>query len=310
MSMPIELLRIIDEYLGIYKLIDWIDKSKLKVAGLAQNPRALTYLIENDLFVKCWPWHISANPGAIHLLTSTHKKLIRYNQLARNPTAEAIDYIIENINHITKQLPEINLFILLSGNPALTIKHVSKLNRYECVFAIESNTREPIFPDIIFNSLKCANAISTKFLEKYIELYGTDILSDEEWNVIACHCKDSNFITKYYDKFNKSYLSRNPFAFDTLKQNGYEFDNMLSLANNNHPEAIKILNKYITDKPKCVSHRLMRILASNTRAIPLLKKLLSNQEWDLNTIFWTALSKNEGIFEHISVIPILSDLFQ
>lgn len=308
--IPIELLHIIDDYLGIYELIDWIDKSKLKVSGLAQNPKAVHYLIENNLFAECLPYHISANPGAIHILTTTHKKLIRFNQLARNPTTKAIEYIIENMNSVAKQLSEIDLFILLSGNPAFTIEHASKLNMYECVFAIDPNTREPIFPDIIYSAIKCANPLITKFLKNYIELYGTDILSDEEWNILACHCKDSDFIIKYYDKFNKSYLSRNHFAFDILKQNGYEFNNILSLANNNHPEAIKILNKRIIDKPEYVSHRLIRILASNTGAMPILKKILSDSKWDLNMIFWTALSKNESIFKHTSTIQILSDLFQ
>ena len=105
-SLPIEICTHIASYViePKYKLLDWIDKSKLSNYGLSMNKRSIQFLKENPDKIH-WSG-LSANPNAIDLLKDNLDK-INWSALSYNPNA--INLLEANVNKIN--------WYCLSDNP-------------------------------------------------------------------------------------------------------------------------------------------------------------------------------------------------
>jgi hypothetical protein len=82
---------IIAEYLGKYKLLEWIDKSKLNVRLLNTNPYAIDHLLEFDLID--WDF-ILGNPNGLFIFKDNLHRSTTHKHLSAN--YECVDFLISS----------------------------------------------------------------------------------------------------------------------------------------------------------------------------------------------------------------------
>jgi hypothetical protein len=272
-----------------YKLVDGIPEYKLLLYPklLLKNPRALYFLIENNIEIDYYWLSSNTNPIAIELLME---------EINVNPNTR-IDWAA------------------LSRNPE-AIK-ILKANRDEILWGILSFNTNPEAMKLIEEEIK-VNPMHINFegLAANETSAAIKLIEDNLFN------KKSNYNTNWYRFW--QILSRNSKAIKLLKANRGLID-WCELCGNQSTEAIKLLEEEMIKNPDIVNWNILssnpnkkafaileanpnkinyRRLSSNSnpKAIKLLDKRMEIQNDRLSKddkIDWTEISKNPGAIDLI-----------
>ena len=214
-----------------YKLLDWIDESKLDFKSLSQNRRAVFYL--KDHLDKVDWYHFSLNPSAIDILE-------------------------KNINKLKKSINEnINAIELLRTNRYLI--NVSLLSSNDNGFELLREYKDNI-------NWRCLT-----YKENAIDLIieNGDSLDDDYW--ISRNPACLKFYNKFPNKFNINWqlFPINPNGIELIKENLDKFDcwSWYYLCQNKNPESINI----IEDNLDKLDDECWVSLCENENAIHLIK---------------------------------------
>ncbi len=318
-----------------WKLLDWIDESKLHWSYLSENPRGL-YLLEKKIKDINW-YFLSKNESAIYLLEKNQDKII-WDELAFNKSAihllkkkfnfktatlshkntylsGFIDYFLTKRYKKTEDKSEKIIWDLLSKNESaidILEKDYDKIN-WHLLCRYNKNAKR-IFDMIslpenyhIIKKINECNDLSLillsdnpsaiSVLEKYPEIINWKILSK---NPSAIHLLEKN-----PDKINWEQLSANPSAIHLLEQNLDKIDWKLLSTNSS---AMNLLQKNIHQLNECQ----YCWLSYNPCAIDILEKYPEVINWESlsaninaihlleknqDKIYWMSLSSNPAIFE-------------
>jgi hypothetical protein len=210
----------------MYKLLPWIDESRLVNIGLCLNTNAIDYLVQKPHLMDYG--FLSYNPNAYELLLAcpnkicersvslnTHKKVtdivkghktLYWKYICQNPSL--IELIKQNFDKI--------VWDSLSRNPAaisILKDNLDKISWSDLCINTSPEAIELIKenPDKIDTICLSTNPSAIKYLEENPELIDYWGLS---WNSAAIH-----LIEKYPDKINWMGLSNNPSAIHILQKN-------------------------------------------------------------------------------------------
>ena len=271
---------------------------------------------------------ITRNPHTFECL-KRHGYEFSNIELARNEHPEAMKILLERVksNYNKKPIVRMNVYEELASNPQSSEifeficprKRLSKktwtiLSSNKCIFTENTNI---VF--IIDSAIHGKKQEKTKTLLSWfplnqlrdpIEKPNTkQLLLDaikfdkpKYWKQVAFYETDINVITQYYEKFKKCDLSANPIAFNLLIDKNHKFGAFNSLARNNHPMAIALIEKYVLKHIYSVScgvsklsTKFLESLATNSEAIHILKNIIEICD-NLTDLFWKNLSSNPGIY--------------
>ena len=235
---------LICSYAPKYKLLDWIDPTKLDIKGLCQNthPAAMEmieeYLDNNDLDKTCW-CYLSSNPSAEYILRRNPDK-INWNAASENTSI--LDLLLENIDEINWEYfaeYQTNAQDFLKKNIDI-VRHIPEFySNPSMIDIIENMINKPETFDMIDWEALSRNTAALPLLERYpdhIDYVGytsnkavisNEILMDKmvaehydeiDWNHIL------NFMTKrqlikYADEYDSNDICWNPNAIDILEEN-------------------------------------------------------------------------------------------
>ena len=177
----------------IYKLLDWIDPSKLDWKKLSKNPRAIDLLEKNQDKID-WK-SLSKNPNAIDLLLKNQDKIDWIN-LSQNPNA---------IFLLEKNKDKIN-WIKLSKN-------------YNAIHLLTENQDK-------INWLKLSKNPNAINLIK-------QNLDKCDWHYLSYNPNAIDILNDNKNKIDWDFLSGNPNGFDLILSNINEFNETEGLANTN-----------------------------------------------------------------------------
>ena len=279
-----------------YKLVDGIPAYKLLLYPklLLKNPKALYFLIENNIEIDYYWLSSNTNPIAIELLMEeinvNPDTRIDWAALSRNP--KAIKILKANHDKI--------LWGILSFN---TNPEAMKLIEEE----IKVNPMRINFEGLAANETSAA----------------MKLIEDNLFNKNSIYNTNSNYNTNWYRFW--QILSRNSKAIKILKANRGLID-WCELCHNQSTEAIKLLEEEMIKNPDIINWNILssnpnqkafaileanpnkinyRRLSSNSnpKAIEILEKRMEIQNdrlsKDDNKIDWTEISKNPGAIELI-----------
>jgi hypothetical protein len=278
-----------------YKLVDGIPAYKLLVYPklLLKNPRALYFLIENNIEIDYYWLSSNTNPIAIELLM---------DEINVNPDTR-IDWAA------------------LSRNPK-AIK-ILKANRDKILWGILSFNTNPEAMKLIEEEMK-VNPMRINFegLAANETSAAMKLIEDNLFNKKSIYNTDSNYNINWYRFW--QILSKNSKAIKILKANRGLID-WCELCHNKSTEAIKLLEEEMVKNPDIVNWYILssnpnkkafaileanpnkinyRRLSSNSnpKAIELLDKRMEIQNDRLSKddkIDWTEISKNPSAIELI-----------
>ena len=210
----------------MYKLLPWIDESRLVNIGLCLNPNAVDYLVQKPHLIDYD--FLSYNPNAYHLLMkqkdkicegpislNTHKKVI---DIVKTHAIPYWNYICQNpsLIELIKQNPDKIHWDALSRNSAaisILKENIDKISWSDLCINTSPEAIELIKenPDKIDTICLSTNHAAIKYLEEHPEIIDYWGLS---WNSAAIH-----LIEKRPDKINWMGLSNNPSAIHILEKN-------------------------------------------------------------------------------------------
>lgn len=271
---------------------------------------------------------ITKNPNTFEIL-KRHNREFTNIELAENEHPEAMKILLERvkINYNKKPIIRMEVYEKLALNPQSSEifeficprKQLSKrtwinLSSNKCIFTENTNivsiidkaihekkqekikTLLPWFPlDQLRDPIEKPNT-------KQLLLDAVKFDKPKYWKQVAFYETDINVITQYYEKFKKCDLSANPIAFNMLIDENYKFVAFNSLARNNHPIAITLIEKYVLKSIYSISYGVSKLstkflesLATNSEAIHILKSIIEICD-NLTDLFWINLSSNPGIY--------------
>lgn len=267
---PDVLRDIILDYAAEWKLIEWVDPGKLSSKGLARNPRAVDYLLENIHDIR-WA-HCSANPSMFYIMRDLAPELIVWAWMVKTTNQDAVDYMIANIDKLQedesdhllsrnplavpwlREHPEYISWSQLSANPAavdilrdnpdkISMMHLTHNSDPWAIALIEQNLDE------VWIYGACSHDSGLELIKKY----GDPTLPYIGRNGIAWSelCKRENpeivaYVLEHPKRIDWNSFSRNPSAFDYLERHRDKID-YAGLSENPrifeaaHPEGVREL---------------------------------------------------------------------
>jgi hypothetical protein len=118
MRMSDDINRKIASKLSKYELLPWIDKNKLHIGGLCENPnitKEYIKLLENNKD-KIYKWSLSCNPNPYTIeFIKKHNDLIDWNSLSSNTNDKALEILENNLDKIN--------WHMISRNPCKKAYH-------------------------------------------------------------------------------------------------------------------------------------------------------------------------------------------
>ena len=252
---------------NMYKLREWIERTKLNTCAFSRNPLAIRVLERNPHMINWWALSGNPHPTAMRLLEA-HPNKIEWRNLSANPAAMEL---------LTKH-PENIFWSALSGNPhpaaiALLEKHVDKIHWESLSLNGHPDTLRLLekYPDkIAWDYLSC-NPAAIPILEKNPDRI--------QWDWLSCNPRAMSLIEDNPDKINWHRLSHNPDAIALLEAN-LEKIGWCELSRN--PAAMHLLEA----NPDKIS---WDELSGNPAAMHLL-------EANPDKISWGRFSQNPAIF--------------
>ena len=321
-SMPFDRELFCQDYIDYtpYKLVDWVNPSKLDITSLSANPRSLSYIIAKYGYTSVIPTNIfHMNPNsALYLENSSHKKYwylqscwtyLSSNPCAYNLIMHKIEFDLQCIysprQHnklqwkcipknagmypILKDLKYNDKYnindIALNPNP-LCLGIIEKLPySRKMLYNLCTNNYYDIMPYIYKHVDKLtitdwSNLSSNKYAVSLLEKNIDKI----DWQYLSLNENACHLIEQNLDKINWSYLSCNPNALHILEKN-IDKINWNYFIRNTNPECSRIIEENIHKYENSWSE-----LCFHPNLISLLRK---NQD----KIDWKNLSMNPGIFE-------------
>jgi hypothetical protein len=201
----------------IYKLRDWIDKTKLPYYYLSLNPLAIDYLKENPNLISWTSLSLNINAAEL-LLDPKNRNKIDWCCLSRNENDEVVSFLLrpenrKNINWISLSRNENDKAVDFITKPE-NINNIHWYNFNEnnnpkvIDFLIKPEYRHHIIIDKFFPKKEAA-----PFILKNIHLF-----NDNNNNHNDINHNDINHYYKYL------YLNPNPILLNLFKENFEEID--------------------------------------------------------------------------------------
>ncbi len=252
---------IIAEYLGKYKLLEWIDKSKLEVRLLNTNPYAIDHLLEFDLID--WDF-ILGNPNGLFIFKDNLHRSTTHKYLSAN--YECVDFLISSG-------VELNVKALLHNPNGFHL----------CEKYADSLTDTQWNQIHNMKLLKFAKAKKGKF--KLTTLADCDLTNLK----IEKNFNDITGINKVHVSILKKYANMIEFfpGVNVKNKEAYIPDMYMKYIGWDRASRYRCLTHYLKEDPSRIN---WETLSGNSGALKILEK---NQD----KIDYTMLSMNHGIFK-------------
>lgn len=294
-----------------YKLLDWIDVTKLNWSDLSKNENAKNLLEQNPDKINWEKLSENTSPFATHLLEK-HPEKINWYVLSRNPSTHAIHMLRQEINRINNRTyveklvescveTHMKLMDFFMGTYNYEEFVYTKIDWYHLSanpgameLLEEEYNRDPrnhrIDPDGLTRNPKmnawAMNLLEETYTKKEIML---------SWLSGNPSPFAKQLLEKYPEKINWHELSKNssPWAIQLLEQQPLHSDKIdwYNLSLNTSPFAIRLLEEMYKKNPQKIS---WYSLSQNTQAIHILEQSILEQKYGNgnDTIGWIALSSN------------------
>ena len=306
-----------------YKLLDWIDVTKLIYRTLSKNPNAKNLLEKNPLYsshTNKIGWDsLSENtaPWATYLLEQ-HPEKINWYVLSGNPSTHAIRMLRQEINRVNN----------LTYAQKLLETCVETHMKWMDFFMGTYNYEKYVYTKIDWYHLSANPGAMELLEEEYTRnpqnhrIDDSGLIQNPNINAWAMNLLDEKYtkkplmwdwlsrnpnpfakqlLEKYPEKINWYNLSKNssPWAIQLLEQHPEKID-WYDLSMNTSTFAIRLLEETYKKNPQKIS---WYALAQNTQAIHILEQSILEHNFGYDSIEWIALSSNPNAIHILEKHP-------